>query len=281
MTGVWATAKIMQSKTFQLAAAMNSTEQGLKTRRKMFYLSTSRIMANRYRVATGDVSVTLELNRDWFEQRYQAKPIDYWGRDWMHATDPLQKQSEKEERIYHDKPTIKMTSLGHALNAVHILAIPSRLDKTRDSRHIRTILIEAKRARLPVYYYTDRDAYYKGLWRKSVPVRQLIAMLEIVKEDHYYRSEREYTDDWRELFWKKSIKDLSEKAKKRSYKLVYNNYNRDQLRQLEADLHNNKNEPIQMRKMVMIWKKLKIHTIKDYHDYLEEKWKAIYEAEKS
>jgi hypothetical protein len=282
VTGIWAAAKILKSKTFQLAAFMNTSERVLSGRRhKIFYLSTSRTLLNRYRNAVGYVSVTLELNRDWFEQRFQMKPVDYWGGDWKHASTPRERMSEKEERIFHDKPTITMPNLSQAINAVYLYVEIPRLDKERDSRHIRALLIEAKKTRIPVYLFTDRDSYYTGNIRKSVPLRQLIALLEIVKEDHWGRSNRDGTEEWRELFWKKSKKELSPKAQRAAYRMVYNNYTGDVLRGLEADLHNSKANAIEMRKMAMIWKKLNITTIKEFYEFLSEKWNAIYEAERS
>jgi hypothetical protein len=57
-TGVWSAAKILRTRTIQLAAAMNSSEHSLKARRKLFYLSTSRIMSNRYRAIRSKVDCT-------------------------------------------------------------------------------------------------------------------------------------------------------------------------------------------------------------------------------
>lgn len=268
----------MRTKTFNLGAAVNVSETVLKGRkRKLFFLSTSRILINRYRNAIGNGDVTFELNRDWFENRYQAKPVDYWGGDWKHASPPSERMSEKEERIFSESPYIRMARLKDAISAVYLYVNLKSFDKIRDSRHLRTILVESKRYGIPIHFFINRDDYYKGNVRKVVPLRQLISVLEIVKEDHYYRSQKDRTQEWRELFWKTSKKSLSEKAKKQAYNLVYRNY--DVLRSLEADLHNNKNNPLEMRKMAMIWKKLKIETVKQYHDFLEEKWKAIYEAE--
>ena len=73
---------------------------------------------------------------------------------------------------------------------------------------------------------------------------------------------------------------MSREAKKKADSLVYYAYNKDALASLEADLHNQKTNALVMRKMSMIWKKLKINTVKEYHDFLQEKWNAIYEAER-
>jgi hypothetical protein len=280
-TGVWAAAKILRTRTIQLAAAMNSSEHSLKARRKLFYLSTSRIMSNRYRAIRSKVDCTLEFNRDWFEQRYQAKPVDYWDGDWRkrvgsNSGELYNQYGEKEERIFHTKPTIELPP--QSFLAIHLLASPEHIDLTRDSRHLRTILIEAKRMGIEIYYYTDEKAYFTGNRHKAVPLRQLIGLLEIVKEDHYYRSYKDWTSEWRELFYKRSVDSLSERARRLSYNLVYHNWNKDQLRALEADLHNNKTQVDQMRKMALIWKKIDVTTIPQFHDYLVEKWRAIYEA---
>lgn len=95
-----------------------------------------------------------------------------------------------------------------------------------------------------------------------------------------YHSLRDWTESWCELFWKNHKANLSNDGRKYSYKLVYENRNGNTLKDLEANIHNSKIDAIEMRKMAMLWKKLKISTVKQCHDYLVKKWTAIYEAEK-
>jgi hypothetical protein len=277
-TGIWAAARILETRTFNLTAAVNTTEQGLKGRKnKLFYLSTSRIMANQYRQVVGFVNLTLELNRDWFEQRYQAKPVDYWGPEYREAN---KGQTEKEERIYSEKSTISMSSLSQAITGIFIYVDVKQIDKARDSRHLRTILIKAKQNQIPVYFFTDKQAYFVGNTRRTQPLSVLIGLLETHPPTYWGRLDRDWTQPYRELFWKTKKEELSKDAKRLADNLNYHSYNGDTLRSLEADLHNNKANVIEMRKMALVWKKLKISTIKEFHDYLKDKWVAIYKATK-
>lgn len=279
-TGLHNAVKILQTKSFNLTMAVSGSEtihHGRK--RKLFFLSTSRIAANQYRSGSYSGSVTLVLNRDWFEQRYQAKPIDYWEGSWKKTKDHI---SEKEERIFSDTPFIKIPTPSRAIHSIWLYDDLSRKMDSRFNVPMRQLLILAKRNNIPIHFFTDRNAYFRGDTRKTTDLKQLIARLEIEKNPPkpYSRMGKDWTSPWRELFWKQRKKDLSKEATRLAYNLNYHSWNNDQLQSLEADLHNNKNNVFETRKMAAIWKKLKISTVREYHDFIKKKWTAIYDAEK-
>jgi hypothetical protein len=79
-----------------------------------------------------------------------------------------------------------------------------------------------------------------------------------------------------ELFAKDSIKDLSDKADKTRYDLLYHNWGGDAVRGLDTDIHNSKTSEtgsMSIAKLVRYMRQYKLRTTSDVIQFLSDKWK--------
>mgnify|MGYP001180977322 CR=1 FL=1 len=283
--------EILQQKKFRLSASFGTKSEMDKNHKgKMYYLSTSRLLGNRFMTgSTHYDGVNFVLDRGWFEKKYAAKPIDYWDGIWKkNAANPQvskrEKVGEAEERIYNNQPYIPLSNPAQVILEIHLLfqLNERKNDMKRWSKWVRGLLIQTKRYRIPLYWYEDREAFWKHDKRKSQPLTQLIKSLEQEKEKPYHSryGTKDYLKSWRELYFKVQTKDLTNEARKLASNLVYYSYNlREKIITLENDIHYEKKNAILIQKMAGIWRRIKAKSAKEYVEYLSKKWTEIFKQE--
>jgi hypothetical protein len=152
------------------------------------------------------------LDGQWFTQRYKVKPIDYWDRSWLHSPD---RSREAEDRVFSKTPNIPI----NGIREVH--AFIKEQSEWR-SPELRNLLILAKKRGIATYMYNDENAWRLQDTRKALSVQQMGPLLKgVMPVAHQYRPSTDYLAPWIELIHKKSKAELSDRAEKLRYNLVY------------------------------------------------------------
>jgi hypothetical protein len=154
------------------------------------------------------------IDGNWLNQRYKTKPVDYWERSWQHSGGT--RSSESEDRVFSKEPEISI----NGVLAVHVLL---KEQSEHRSPEVRTILISAKKRGIPAYLYTDESAWRLQDTRKAVTPSAAATLLKGPQTKGYTpsRPTTMYLEPWLELIYKKNKAELSPRAEKLRYELVY------------------------------------------------------------
>lgn len=154
--------KIMTDNQFQLTPDLGSQlERGFrKGKRKLYYFSTSRSRTGAYHYPTKEYSngtVLFKLDgAKLMADGYSGAPLDYWADPEMPT---YADNDEMEDRVYSTSPVIP--NAVKYITEIHIYYNPSINATSTQSApaSLRAGAIAAKRAGIPVYVYTDINAY--------------------------------------------------------------------------------------------------------------------------
>lgn len=213
--GVSAAAKILTTGVFQLSSVTgNKSEEMYSPPGYPYFLSTTRSKVGDYHRYTGSSAVMFVIDGNWLNQRYKTKAIDYWERSWQHSGGT--RTSESEDRVFSKEPEIPIGGV----TAVHVLL--KEQDKNR-SPEVRTILITAKKQGIPAFLYTDESAWRLQDTRKAVTPAAAADLLKGQPQKGYTPSRLPtmYLEPWLELIYKNTKAELSPRAEKLRYDLIY------------------------------------------------------------
>lgn len=291
-TDLWNAVEILKTRTFRLSAVAGSDVEMQITGRKkrLFYLSLARDKTNTFRVTSAfGIGVTFVLDKDWFTRKYSVVPVDYW-QDWKSKVGTgresvefgVPRFGETEERLWYDKNTISIPT--QVIKEIHFVFKTEDFDRKVGTFNARLadLISYSKRSSIPLYSYTNPKDYLLINKNKAIPTKSLISMIDLKKDQPYnYRFlSRDFLEPWKELFFKISKRDLSTRAREIAYRLAYNNWGiGDDIAGLQAELKNGMKTD-NVFKFLLLWKKIKVNTTKEFIEYLRKKWKAIYERER-
>lgn len=213
--GVSAAAKILTTGVFQLSSITgNQSEEKYAPPGYPYFLSTTRSKVGDYHRYTGSSAVMFVLDGNWLNQRYKTKAVDYWERAWQHSGGD--RTSESEDRVFTKTPEIPISGVL----AVHVLIKEQHENR---SPEIRTILIAAKKQGIPAYLYTDETSWRLQDTRKAVSPGAIAPILKGQQPRGYSpsRPPTMYLEPWLELIYKNKKTELTPRAEKLRYDLVY------------------------------------------------------------
>ena len=213
--GVSAAAKILTTGVFQLSSITgNQSEEKYAPPGYPYFLSTTRSKVGDYHRYTGSSAVMFVLDGNWLNQRYKTKAVDYWERAWQHSGGD--RTSESEDRVFTKTPEIPISGVL----AVHVLIKEQHENR---SPEIRTILIAAKKQGIPAYLYTDETSWRLQDTRKAVSPGAIAPILKGQQPRGYSpsRPPTMYLEPWLELIYKNKKTELTPRAEKLRYYLVY------------------------------------------------------------
>jgi len=214
-SSVPAAAKILASGVFQLSSITgNKSEEQYAPKGYPYFLSTTRSKVGDYHRFTSSSAVMFVIDGNWLNQHYKTKAIDYWDRAWQHSGGD--RTSESEDRVFSKTPEIPI----NGVTAVHVL-LKEQLEKR--SPEVRTILITAKKRGIAAYLYTDEKAWRLQDTRKALDLSQATPILKGQPQKGFTpsRPPTMYLEPWLELIYKNNKVDLSPRAEKLRYDLVY------------------------------------------------------------
>ena len=214
-SGVSAAAKILTTGVFQLSSVTgNKSEEQYAPSGYPYFLSTTRSKVGDYHRFTGTSAAMFVIDGNWLNRHYKTKAVDYWERSWQHSNGT--RTSESEDRVFSKTPEI---SIGGVI-AVHVLL---KEQSENRSPEVRTILISAKKQGISAYLYKDENAWRLQDTRKAVTPSAAASILKGQQPKGYSpsRPPTMYLEPWLELIYKNNKADLSPRAEKLRYDLVY------------------------------------------------------------
>lgn len=213
--GVSAAAKILTSGVFQLSSITgNPSEEQYAPPGYPYFLSTTRSRVGDYHRYTGSSAVMFVLDGAWLNQRYRTRAVDYWERSWQHSGGT--RSSESEDRVFSKQSEISISGV----TAVHVLLKEQQENR---SPEVRTILITAKKRGIAAYLYTDESAWRLQDTRRAVTPAAAAEILKGPQTKGYTpsRPQTMYLEPWLELIYKNNKAELTPRAEKLRYDLIY------------------------------------------------------------
>jgi GNAT superfamily N-acetyltransferase len=204
---------ILNTKHFELSSVTgNRSEEQYAPKDHPYFLSLTRTRVGDYHRYVGSGGVLFVLDGTWFNRNHKVTPIDYWERAWQHSPD---RSREAEDRVFSKTPTIPIDSVQE----VHVLL--KEQDKWR-SPEARQLLIASKKSGIETYFYVDEKNWRLLNKAKSISVKDSGGVLSgQMPTKPMYSPERDYLEPWLELIYKNNKADLSDRAEKTRYNLVY------------------------------------------------------------
>lgn len=270
---------ILNTKHFELSSVTgNKSEEQYAPKDHPYFLSLTRTRVGDYHRYVGTGGVLFVLDGTWFNRNHKVTPIDYWERAWQHSPD---RSREAEDRVFSKTPTIPIDSVQE----VHVLL--KEQDKWR-SPEARQLMIASKKSGIPTYFYVDEKNWRLLNKAKSISVKDSGGVLSgQMPTKPMYSPERDYLEPWLELIYKNNKADLSDRAEKTRYNLVYyGSRYRNEDSGLGGDLSNAR-KPDQGAsrrsaiKIIDYMLKNGHKTPLDLKNFLSDKWEKIAELDRA
>lgn len=257
--------KILNDGEFKLSDATgNYSEEKIAPEGYPFFMSVTRSKVGDYHASPGPSGVMFVLDGRWLSQRYKGAPVDYWERDWAKTNS---RTSESEDRIFSRENTIPITPVTE----IHLL---NRLNVPERAYQLRSIILNAKKLGIPVYFYNDQKAWVLQDKRRALPVDQYKSYLKGKEHSTINRGKMSYFSHLTELLYQDNYDSLSSKAKKSLLNLT--NYT-DSVQSIKVDLSNSakpgRSTYPDARKFMAHLKKFGIKDIQQFREYVINKWK--------
>jgi hypothetical protein len=204
---------IINTGHFELSSVTgNKSEEQYAPDGYPYFLSLTRTRVGDYHRYVGNGGVLFVVDGNWFNRNHKVTPIDYWERAWQSSPD---RSREAEDRVFSKTPTIPIDSVQE----VHVLL--KEKDKWR-SPEARQLMIASKRSGIATYFYVDEKNWRLLNKAKSISVKDAGGVLGgQMPTKPMYSPERDYLEPWLELIYKNSKVDLTDRAEKTRYNLVY------------------------------------------------------------
>jgi hypothetical protein len=276
-TNIFAGEKIVTDGVFELSSTLGSVEEQYAPPGYPYFLSTARTKTGGYHQKIGPRSaVMFVMDGNWYNQRYSAKPVDYWlNRDPKNA---YGRAHEAEDRLFSKTPTIPIGGV----TSVHVL-LKNEKPEPKHISLVRKLLVGAKRRDIPAYFYTD-----EGAWRRLDTTQTgdigVLKTIDSEKRKPYIPSyiRRSVLESWLELIGAQKENQLSKEANNIKYGLRYHWDNPFYLKAKSQELENdfsNARKPSSgvdrenATKIIAFMRQKKLNTVFDLVNWLATKWK--------
>jgi hypothetical protein len=286
--------KILKDKRLFFTASIGTEmERILQKKGYDYYFSTARSTTSEYIMKNySHRSGVMKLNGRWFSSKFPSKPIDYFDGWWikirkMNPDDEFASR-ETEDRIMSKRPFVNLEKINEVILELHFYFTQGFAQELLP--YYITIIKEAKINNIPIYFYNDKNAALIQNKRKAMDMKDVVNMLKVAKEKYeprkpYGRVSKDYTKVWRELYYKNTYDSLSKEGKRKVYDLErsYEMRRLEMARSLENDIHNDRKYPDkahQIKYISDILRKEKMNTIREFIDFLSDKWTKIMDENK-
>lgn len=259
---------ILKSGKINLTASFHSeVETDTNNSGKFYFLSLTRSRQGKYhRNKSSGVLFTLDGRK--LSNNFRAKAVDYWSNSQGGGI-PV---DEMEDRIFSDHSQIDI------IKYISEISIMFEDDKGINGLVLRIYTL-ARRNKIPVYVYTDRNAWILNDKRKAL-THDTITSLEMSSRRRDYnprQSSRSASLDLIELFHKTSSEKLSTTAKELRTRMLrsqdFKSFISSTLHMETGQTSAGSSEGI--RKLVALMKKHKISSFSEFLAQLKVIWKDI------
>lgn len=273
--------KILKADAFRLHPYVgNDAEMEMGKADKLWYLSTTRSRQGGYSNATPFYAV-MKLNGRKLGQRYKGNPMEYWDKG-MRGIDKTRNTTEMEDRIYSPNPTIPKAS--KYIEEIHLMFPEPKSDRMKDYKfktEIRQLLLEAKKRKIDIYIYYDKNDWQNHNKRKavSIDVKQLKDPgREKVADNSRMRGKsmaKRHIGGVLELIKAPAnTKKLSDEANKMRHDIVYQEYYHDGIASnIGNTIHNHAGDNLPtINKIVQFMQKKRFKKPMELVKWLQKKW---------
>jgi hypothetical protein len=286
-TNLSAAAKILDSGQFELSSGAGSIEQHFAPKGYHYFMSTTRTRHGGFHSSPGNGGVIFNIDGTWYNQRYPAKSVDYWG-DRGTGANYAGRASEAEDRLFSKTPTIPITGV----TSIHVYVKP--MDEQGRANWAsgfpswaRKVLLSAKLRGIPAYLYEDVDAWKNQDARGRVTITRR-ETLRGQEKTGFSRKGTNYLEPWLQLINVNKSSLLGEKAKSFAYELSLSNpyYSNYMITSLKTDLSNARKPGSGVTrdaaiKIFNFMSKNNADTVEEFISLLEKKWSDIKKAERN
>lgn len=248
-------------------------EQEHQPEGKIYYLSTARSKTGGYGYPVSQHqkqgAMVVFDGQALMADGYTGKAVDYWGPEFRKLG-----KDEMEDRIFSKKPTIPKAS--KYIKEIHILF---NSDNENAARTLKDLGYKAKRLNVPLYIYTDSEAFGLLNKAKAASVATVDSTADRLPlpgtdvEPRGYRSgpAKNYFGGWMELLNVNDENQLSKLGQETLYKAHYS----DASRGLDADIHNARtnNQRPHLDKFLAALQQYGIKSTQELMDYVNQKFK--------
>lgn len=293
-TGIHNALSILDREYFILSPALGSKADYVPNQ-KLYFFSTSRIKFGGYaRSNLGKSGVTFVLDGSKLAQRYSGSPVDYWGESWRsvilkgggrpeEVLENYLGKDENEDRVFSDNSVIPVSPY---VSEAHFYFDMKEDDSNYNNYHskIRKALIKCHNLGIDCYLYNDRSAFMNLTKSRAIDITELPKVNfepeEPFKGKYNTDMRSDHMDGYLELYHAKKATDLSKRADKLAHDIIW--YTEDKVRSLEADIHNSRHgnefKKKEVHKLLALFKKEGVNTIREFIEILKEKAKALFPA---
>jgi hypothetical protein len=265
--------------------------------KKLYYLSMSRTRLGRYHAQDTQAGSTLiTLNGDLLNQRYQTKPVDYWGEEYRNHRKGAY---EEEDRLFSNSPTIP-----NANKYIKNIDVLMPIDELKIRKiQVRELLKLCHINKISCFIYENPKDWLIGNRLKAMKINisglapnvddekkevwdKYSEMRGNTTKDMYLNKylkfrRRSYVRDAVELYYKKSLKELSPSADTFARK-ISRDWVHEMFSVFSSEVHNERSNAPADRKslnaLIKILLKNKINN-KEFYDLLVAKWQPIINAQ--
>jgi len=244
---------------------------------KIYYLSTARSKTGGYGYPVSNSqkngAMVVFDGQALMADGYTGKAVDYWGPEFRKLG-----KDEMEDRIFSKKPVIPKAS--KYIKEIHILFDRDRTDHRNDlvARVVKDLGYKAKRLGVPLYIYTDQQAFALLNKAKAASVASVDAPADKLPlpdtdiEPRGYRGgpARNYFGGWIELLKVNDRIPLSKVGKDALNRAHYFDANQG----VDADIHNartNHQRP-HLDKFLAVLQQFKINSTSELMTYVNNKF---------
>ena len=265
--------QILTTGKFQLSSTPGSIEAKYAPKGYPYFMSTTRTRHGGYHETVSTRAALFVLDGNWFNDRYPAKPIDYWGN--RNPAQSAGNSHEAEDRVFSKDPTIPIGGVV----AVHFFLDAKNASATNKA-DTRQALIAAKTQGIPAYFYTDITAW------KNFDTRHQgdVSILTGAERPSYSSAHPGFLLPWIELIKAKDKSHLGKTAGDIRYNLVHS-YNKEYavasaVAGLKTELSNARKPSVGVDrenavKIITFMRKNKLATIEELLAMLVTKWTEL------
>lgn len=264
-TGISTVLNILKSDSFRLTPDLGSTsDASFRKKDKIYYMSFARSKTGAYHYPVGWQGALLVIDGDKLSARYSGGPVDYWNNNT---------KDEMEDRLYSKNGYIPKAS--DYIKEIHLYVKQDKEDyrTAKLTRWARQIYIAGSRKNIPVYFYSDADAYNLLDKRNATDISSISLPSIDPTDKPYQRQSRNSYAPYMELLSVSDKDKLSKEAEDKLYKMA-GWYKKDAVRSLSADIHNDKNSPDRknLDKFLEKTRHLKLRSVEDIVNYIIDKF---------
>ena len=266
--------KILSDNKFILTPSIINDEENHINKSKFYFFSTARSKITNFKTSRSNLSVCLTLNGRKLSQKYSSKPVDYF--QLLSKTKRI--NHEFEDRLITNEHTIK--NVVKYIIQIEILLFDEVRPSLLDMKKIIKMIILAKSYNIPIVLYKNKKDFFgltknKNTWTLK-EIKKLFSEIKMESPPiskkiilHKNGGDSDVIKSLIALYYVDSVGKLTIEDKDILYELKL--YPLDLVTYLKEYINKNPRNKY-IKRLITIFKKEKIKSIKEFIIFLNRKW---------